>query len=294
MSQTLALAGRRVLITGASGAFGRALSESLTAQGARVIGLDLQASDLHAATVLECDVTDESSVSLAVTQATERLGGIDVLVNNAGVGGPADSGRPPGEATRNMFDVNTFGAWRVTAAALEALLESRGRVVFVCSRMAFLGIPLGAAYGVSKRALTAYADALRAEYGTHLTVTCVHPAYVKTPIHETTNQAGLNVQDLSREEPLEAVVATIVRACGATRPGRDVATTRAGSVQLAVARHLPGLTDRVVARMVRKRVHAGVFDDAELAAGLRERHGRTVGAGSVSYTHLTLPTICSV
>ena len=277
MSRPVALAGRRVVITGASGAFGRAASAKLTAQGARVIGLDLRAEDSGGATVLECDVTDEESVSLAVGQALERLGGLDVLVNNAGVGGPADSGRPPGEATIGMFDVNAFGAWRVTAAALEPLLESRGRVVFVCSRMAFLGIPLGAAYGVSKRALTAYADALRAEYGTHLTVTCVHPAYVKTPIHATTNQAGLNVQDLSREEPLDAVVETIVHACGAARPGRDVATTRGGALQLAVARHLPGLTDRVVARLVRKRVHAGVFDDAELAAGLRERHGRTAG-----------------
>src|SRR5688500_20220752 len=100
----------------------------------------------------------------------------------------------------------------------------------VASRMAFLGLPLGAAYGVSKRALVAYADALRAEYGTHIRVTCVHPVMVKTPIHDTTRAAGLDLEALSREEPLEAVVGTIVRACESARPGRDVATTRMGAV----------------------------------------------------------------
>ena len=87
------------------------------------------------------------------------------------------SGRPE---ARNIVEVNLFGAWNVTAAALEDLLASRGRVVFVGSRMAFLGLPLGAAYAVSKRAVTAYADCLRAEYG-HISVTCVHPAMVRTP-----------------------------------------------------------------------------------------------------------------
>lgn len=265
----MSLAGKRIIVTGASGAFGTAVSAELRRRGASVVGLDLAAGD----GVIACDVTDDASVRTAVAEAVERLGGLDVLVNNAGVGGPADSGRPPDDAVRRIVEVNAFGAWRVTAAALEALLASRGRVVFVVSRMAFLGIPLGAAYGVSKRALVAYADAFRAEYGTHLGVTCVHPAFVRTPIHEPVSRAGLSVEALSREEPLDAVVATIVRACGARRPGRDVATTRAGAVQLFVARHLPGLADRVVAATVRRRVRDGAFDDAPLAAGLRARHG---------------------
>jgi NAD(P)-dependent dehydrogenase (short-subunit alcohol dehydrogenase family) len=140
--------------------------------------------------------------------------------------------------------------------------------------MAFLGLPLGAAYGVSKRALVAYADALRAEYGTHVSVTCVHPAFVRTPIHDRTRQAGLDLEGFSREEPLERVVSTIVGACESERPPRDVSPTRGGALQLAVARHLPKLVDRVVARQVGKAVAAGAMDGAPLAAGLRERHGR--------------------
>ena len=211
-----------------------------------------------------------------MAEAVSRLGGLDVLVNNAGIGGPASAGEPPSEHVRRMLDVNLLGAWSVTAAAIDSLVESRGRVVLLGSRMAFLGLPLGAAYGVSKRALVAYADALRAEYGTHVGVTCVHPAFVRTPIHDRTREAGLQLEGFSSEEPIEQVIATLVRAIEADRPKRDMAVTRAGAVTMAVARHAPSIVDRVVARTLRKRVAAGDLDAAEIAAGLRARHGRNV------------------
>jgi NAD(P)-dependent dehydrogenase (short-subunit alcohol dehydrogenase family) len=265
---------RRALVTGASGAFGTAVRAELRRRGWTVAGLDLAPADGDDE-VIRCDVTDDDAVRAAVAQAVARLGGLDALVNNAGVGGPASAGDPPGEHVRRMLDVNLLGAWRVTAAAIDELVASRGRVVLVGSRMSFIGLPLGAAYGVSKRALTAYADALRAEYGTHVAVTCVHPAFVRTPIHDRTRAAGLQLEGFSREEPLERVVATIVSACEDARPGRDVAVTRAGALQMAVARHLPRVVDRVVARTLAKRVAAGELDDAEVAAGLRLRHGRS-------------------
>jgi NAD(P)-dependent dehydrogenase (short-subunit alcohol dehydrogenase family) len=265
---------RTALITGASGAFGSALRAELRSRGWTVAGLDLE-PDPDDPEVLACDVTDDADVERAVAAALERLGGrLDVLVNNAGIGGPASAGAPPSDLVRRMIDVNVLGAWRTTAAAIDALVASRGRVVLVGSRMAFLGLPLGAAYGVSKRALVAYADALRAEYGTHVKVTCVHPAFVRTPIHDATRAAGLQLEGFSREEPLEDVIATIVRACEASRPPRDVSPTRGGAVQLGVARHLPALVDRVVARLLRKRIAAGELDGAEIAGGLRARHGR--------------------
>ena len=208
--------------------------------------------------------------------AVERLGGgLDVLVNNAGIGGPASAGDPPGEHVRRMIDVNLLGAWRVTAAAIEQLVESRGRVVLIGSRMAFIGLPLGAAYGVSKRALTAYADALRAEYGTHVAVTCVHPAFVRTPIHDRTREAGLQLEGFSTEEPIEQVVATIVQrrarraARGATSPSRAGESSRWRS--LATCRG----SWTVSWPQLAKRIAAGDLDEAEVAAGLRVRHGRT-------------------
>jgi hypothetical protein len=99
----------------------------------------------------------------------------------------------------------------------------------------------------------------------------VHPAFVRTPIHDATREAGLKLEGFSREEPLEQVVGTIVGACEAERPRRDVATTRTGAVQLAVARHLPALVDRVVARTLRRRVAAGDLDHSPMAESLRSR-----------------------
>jgi NAD(P)-dependent dehydrogenase (short-subunit alcohol dehydrogenase family) len=265
------------IVTGAGGAIGSALVDALRARGFTVVGLDLVANDDRG--TITCDVTDTGSVAGAVPEAIAQLGGrLDVLVNNAGIGGPASAGKPPGEHVRKMLDVNLLGAWEVTAAAIDALVESRGRVVLVGSRMAFLGLPLGAAYGVSKRALLAYADALRAEYATHVAVTCVHPAFVRTPIHKTTQDAGLKLEGFSKEEPLEDVVATLVEACTSDKPKRNMAVTRGGALQRAVAHHAPGLVDKVVARTLDKRIAAGDLDDAAMAAPLRERHGRTEGA----------------
>jgi NAD(P)-dependent dehydrogenase (short-subunit alcohol dehydrogenase family) len=264
---------RRALITGASGAFGTAVRDALRAEGWQLAGLDLTAAPGDPE-VSACDITDPDAVPGAVAAAIERLGGLDVLINNAGIGGPASAGAPPGDTVRRMLDVNVLGAWDVTAAAIDALVASRGRVVLLGSRMAFMGLPLGAAYGVSKRALVAYADALRAEYGTHVSVTCVHPAYVRTPIHDATKRARLNLEGFSREEPIEAVVARIVEACTTSKPRRNVAITREGRLMVAAARHVPALVDRVVARTLAKRIAAGELDPAEIAAGLRARHGR--------------------
>ena len=268
------MSGRRALVTGASGAFGSALRDELRSRGWTVAGLDLRPPEGDDE-VLACDVTDDAAVPGAVAAAVERLGGgLDLLVNNAGIGGPASAGEPPTERVRLMLDVNLLGAWRVTAAAIDELVESRGRVVMIASRMSFIGLPLGAAYGVSKRALVAYADALRAEYGTHVKVSCVHPAFVRTPIHDSTREAGLRLEGFSREEPLERVIAAILKGAEHPNPPRDIAVTRGGAVQIAVARHLPRVVDRVVARRLAKSVAAGDLDAAELASGLRARHGR--------------------
>lgn len=264
---------KRALVTGASGAFGTAVRQQLRGLGWDVAGLDLRPDPSDDA-VIACDVTDPAAVPGAVAEAVQRLGGLDLLLNNAGIGGPASAGKPPGDHVRRMLDVNLLGAWDVTAAAIDDLVASRGRVVLMGSRMSFLGLPLGAAYGVSKRALLAYSDALRAEYGTHVSVTVVHPAFVRTAIHDTTRAAGLQLEGFSHEEPIEQVIATIVEACTTSKPRRNVSVTRGGRLQASMAHHFPGLVDKVVARTLAKRIAAGDLDSADIAAGLRERHGR--------------------
>ncbi|MEV0879750.1 SDR family oxidoreductase [Micromonospora echinofusca] len=272
-----ALRDRRVLVTGASGTFGRHLCAALTAAGARVVGVDRQADTVDGVPVLGCDLTDPAAVAPTVAAAVARLGGLDLLVNNAGVGGPAPAELPPGEVVRQQLEVNLLAAWRTTAAALPALEAARGRVVFVASRMALLPLPLAAAYGVSKRALVAYADALRHEVGTHVGVSVVYPSMVASPIHDSTADAGLSLRGVSRPEPVAGVVAAILRAATARRAPRDVATTRRGRLELALARHAPALADRLVRRTVAARVAAGDLDAAPLAAGMLRRHRAGTG-----------------
>ncbi|MEU8345113.1 SDR family NAD(P)-dependent oxidoreductase [Spirillospora sp. NPDC048832] len=264
--------GLRVLVTGASGTFGRAICARLSGRGARVVGLDLAPRPDDPVEVLACDITDDAAVPAAVAAAIERLGGLDLLINNAGIGGPAPAELPPGDEVRRQLDINLLGAWRVTSACVDALVESRGRVVMLTSRMAVMQLPLAAAYGASKRALVAYADALRMEIGTHVGVTCVYPSAVRSPIHDSTAAAGLSLEGVSVYEPLEGVVDAVMRAALSRRPRRDVTTTRRGAVEFFLARHLPALTDRIVARTFAGRVRSGAFAGAELAAGVVRRH----------------------
>ncbi|MFI7576875.1 SDR family NAD(P)-dependent oxidoreductase [Micromonospora sp. NPDC049497] len=267
-----ALRGRRVLVTGAQGTFGRHLCATLRDAGASVVGLDRHPGIAAGVPVFGCDLTDPEAVPPAVAAAVARLGGLDLLVNNAGVGGPAPAELPPDEVVRRQLEVNLLAAWRTTAAALPALEAARGRVIFVASRMAVLPLPLAAAYGVSKRALVAYADALRHEVGTHVGVSVVYPSMVASPIHDTTAEAGLSLRGVSRFEPVEGVVAAILHAATARRAPRDVATTRRGRLEMALARHAPRLADRLVRRTVAARLAAGDLDVAPLAAGMRRRH----------------------
>ncbi|MFJ8128249.1 SDR family NAD(P)-dependent oxidoreductase [Streptomyces hydrogenans] len=265
--------GRRILVTGASGTIGRALGERLTRAGAHVVGLDLRPTGDEPFPVLACDVTDDAGVASAVAEALELLGGLDVLVNNAGIGGPAPAEYAPGEEVRRQLEINLLGTWRVTAACVGALVAARGRVVMVASRMAVMQLPLAAAYGASKRAMVAYADALRLELGTHVSVSCVYPSAVRSPIHDATKAAGLSLEGMSVYEPLEGVVDALARTALAVRPRRDVTTTRKGAVEFFLARHLPALTDRIVARTLAARAAAGAFEGASLAAGVVGRNG---------------------
>lgn len=266
------LTGRRVIVTGAAGTFGRLLCERLTAAGARVVGLDLRDGAVGEVPVVGADLTDPQAGPAAVAAAVKRLGGLDLLINNAGVGGPAPAELAPDAAVHQQLEVNLLAAWRTTAATIEALETSRGRIVFVASRMAFMALPLAAGYGVSKRAVTAYADALRLEVGTHIGVSVVHPSMVASPIHDASAAAGLSLDGVSRHEPLEGVIDAILRAATARKAPRDVATTGRGRIEIALARHCPGLADRLVRRTVAGRIRAGDLDQAPLAAGMVRRH----------------------
>jgi NAD(P)-dependent dehydrogenase (short-subunit alcohol dehydrogenase family) len=271
-----------VLVTGAAGGFGTPTVQRLREQGAKVVGLDRVARD----GIVACDITDEAAVDQAVATAVEQLGGLDAVVHYAGIGTPNDAGGPLEPDAMKVIDTNLLGAWRVTAAALPALMVGRanrggakGRVVFVSSELAYLTLPFVSAYSVAKRGMAAYADALRLEYGTELHVSTVYPGYVRTPIHDAGREVGLALEGQVRREEVEDIVGTVVRALAATRPPRDTAGTRAGQLELWAGRHIPTIVGSGVVRRLRTQAATGHFDSSPVAAGLvRRLTGRDVPA----------------
>lgn len=273
------LPGQNAVVTGASGAFGSATVDVLRHIGVNVVGIDIKPTP----GVIGCDITDDTQVREAVTEAVDQLGGrLDLLIHYAGVGPSVDIGRMPDARAHRALEVNLLGTWRVTAAALPFLLRSRGRVVVTASLLANLQLPLAGAYVVSKRAVTAYADMLRAEYGTHIGVTTVYPGFVDTPIHDSSRATGASLDGLVPAERTRDTVMAVVRAAGARNAPRDVASTALGTTGLHLTRHNPGTTERVVALQMQLLLSEGTFADAEIAQGLHERHGTPTAPQNVS------------
>ncbi|MGK5444618.1 SDR family NAD(P)-dependent oxidoreductase [Micromonospora sp. URMC 105] len=193
------MTGRAVLVTGASRGIGRAVARAFAAGGARVaihhrdsagpaeaVRAELP-GDGHV--VLRADLTDPAAVRAMVDEAAARLGGLDVLVNNAGVYGERDAPHPVFGASyeqwqrqwRSVLETNLTGAANVTWCAAQHMRERGGRVVNVSSRGAFRGEPEQPAYGASKAGLNALGQSLAvalAPYG--IAVATVAPGFVET------------------------------------------------------------------------------------------------------------------
>jgi short-subunit dehydrogenase len=237
------LDGVRVVITGAQGGIGGATAAMLRARGAAVCGIDLRGDG----EVIAADVRDPEAVRAAVDEAAARLGGIDVLVNNAGIGTAQDAGAAPDAHARATLEINLIGAWTATAAAMPHLLRGgSGHIVNVASGLAIVAMPYAAAYSASKRGLAAYSDSLRLEYRGRVTVTTVYPGYVRTPIHDGPAAQGVALEGLVNADSVEQAAAALVRAC--THRPRELSTSRITALSLTAARHFPRLVETVVAR----------------------------------------------
>jgi len=252
------MSAKRVIITGAASGIGAATMAELERRGASVIGLDVNAERNG---LIACDVRDQASVDDAAHEAVERLGGLDVLINNAGLATPQSAGLAPDARALAVIDVNLIGPWRVTSAALPALREARGRVVNVASGMAFVALPFAPAYAMSKHGVVAYSGALRLEHGDAISVTTVYPGNVNTPIHRDSIEFGLKVS--SPEESIEDAVSALVRAALDDPPDRDITTTRKGQLANALSRFAPRrLVDRILLGQMRKGMKGRSFDDS--------------------------------
>ncbi|MER7569419.1 SDR family oxidoreductase [Streptomyces sp. NPDC097941] len=178
------LAGLRAIVTGGASGIGLATARALAAQGAAVAVLDLDPSGVGEPLLgLQADVRDDASVRAAVDAAATQLGGIDVLVNNAGIGAVGTIEDNPDEQWHRVLDVNVLGIVRTTRAALLHLRRSaHAAVVNTCSIGATAGLPQRALYCASKGAVLSLTLAMAADHVREgVRVNCVNPGTADTP-----------------------------------------------------------------------------------------------------------------
>jgi NAD(P)-dependent dehydrogenase (short-subunit alcohol dehydrogenase family) len=170
-------------VTGGASGIGRATARLLGERGARVAVLDrVDAADSDVLG-LRCDVTSDAEVRAAVDRVAGDLGGLDVLVTNAGVGAVGTVEENDDAEWVRVLDVNVLGAVRVTRAALPYLRRSRSAaVVTTCSVVSYAGLPRRALYGATKGALYALTLAMAADHVAEgIRVNAVAPGTADTP-----------------------------------------------------------------------------------------------------------------
>jgi short-subunit dehydrogenase len=270
------IAGKRVVITGASSGIGLELARLVARRGGalllaarRLERLQTLAAEIREECpetpmprVVHCDVSDRACVRRLVDTAVRRLGGIDILINNAGISVFGDAEGTSPEDVCALMQVNFFGP---LYGMLDALPEMKrgggGLIVNVISVAAIHGVPYLAAYGASKAALASFGQSLRAELAeTDISVINVYPSYTRTNIFAVEKKTGGARRPKHGYVPASRVARAVARAIETEK--REVVLSAEGKA-LSVLRGLfPTLVQRAMERM---------------AAGLREKGQATHG-----------------
>jgi NAD(P)-dependent dehydrogenase (short-subunit alcohol dehydrogenase family) len=261
--------GNHVLVTGASSGIGRATALALARAGWHVYagvrrpddGSALRAAATGELTPLIVDVTDAEQVRAAVETVTEHVGagGLDGLVDNAGIGVAQPTELVPLDSLRWQFEVNVIGQVAVTQAFLPLLRQAKGRIVVIGSIGTRFTPPFGGPLAASKAAITSLADALRQELAPWgIQVVILEPASIRT---EAVDKLEHDAQRAAREFPADG--------------GELYRDSYLGMVDAAVKRERGGSPPTVVADLVvkvltarRPRARYLVGKDSRLMAAL--------------------------
>ncbi|SDE02067.1 SDR family NAD(P)-dependent oxidoreductase [Nocardioides lianchengensis] len=174
--------GKRALVTGAAGGVGRATVELLAEEGAQVVGVDLRGGE----DVVACDVSDAGSVTTAMATAVDRLGGLDVLVNVAGIDQFRRFEDLELDVWQRHLGVNLTGPMLMSQAALPHLRASRGNIVTIASIAGLRAQPYQAAYCASKSGVIMLMKSLALELAADgIRVNTICPGGVETDLPMT-------------------------------------------------------------------------------------------------------------
>lgn len=193
------LTGKKALITGASGGIGGAIAKALVDAGADVVisGTRLEALEaLNAelggkAKILTCNLTDGAAVDALPAQAEAALGGLDILVCNAGVTKDTLAMRMKDEDWQAVIDINLTSTFRLNRAVMKPFMKQRsGRIINISSVVAVMGNPGQANYCASKAGMIGMSKSLAAEVSSRgITVNCVAPGFIKTAMTDKLDEA---------------------------------------------------------------------------------------------------------
>jgi short-subunit dehydrogenase len=255
---------RRILITGASGGIGACLAEQAAAAGGRLVLAARSADRLEelagrlasrGADVLAvpADVTVPADRQRLLDRAVERLGGLDVLINNAGVASWAHFADSSEAILRQVMDVNFFAPVELIRLAVPVLaLGQQPAVVNVASMCGRRGMPAWSEYSASKFALCGMTEALRGEFTRfEIDVLLVLPGLTRSGLHANLlRNSGRMKIDFTAGMPPEKVAAGVLRALRGNHT--ETVVGRDAKWMLRVNRFFPWLVDWLIARRVRK------------------------------------------
>src|SRR5258708_14238410 len=247
-----------VVITGGSDGIGKALIEAIIPLGAKVatcgrnhdkiykLQVEYSHVMLHA---VACDVSNEEECQRFIESTIETFGGIDILINNAGISMRALFLDSATEVTRKVMDINFMGAVYCTKYALPSILERQGTVVGVSSIAGYRGLPGRSAYSASKFALQGWLESLRTElYRSGVNVMWVCPGFTASNIRHAAldNQGqarGQSVLDEGKIMTAEECARHILRPIEKRK--RTIVLTLTGKVTVLINKFFPSLADKL-------------------------------------------------
>jgi short-subunit dehydrogenase len=263
MGQRRSIAGSRLLITGASQGIGRALALAAAQRGAKVLAAarseqllqELAAEAETAGGILvavPADITVPADRQRLVEAARQHFGGLDVLINNAGIGATGHFAECGPERMRAIMEVNFFALTETTRVCLPLLRQgNRPAIVNISSIAGKRGIPARSEYSASKFAVQGFSEALRAEmsrFGIDVLVIC--PGLTQTNFSKNMLEQKARLQmDHMRGMTAEEVARATLRAI--ERGKNEICLSLQGRLIVWVSRFFPRLADRIAARRVR-------------------------------------------